>query len=441
MKTIRLLATNTLAQMVGKVATVGSTILIGRMISSPNGIGKTGFDDYAIIVAYVAYFYIITDFGFNAIAAKDITEDQDKSTDYISNLLGLRLVLAVGLIMVGLAFLSFIPAYSSTVKFGIILMLGTIVSQAIFTNGNILFQARLRYIQSTLAVVLGAAVSLAAAFIVFTMGGNIFGYLIAIATGSVVMAAISLAQVRAIIPVTLKFDWKLWRYVFTAALPLGITILFNLLYIRSGFFILSIHDPSHYGIYTMAYRIFDAVLVLPVFIVNALYPIYVQRLQQSRSEFKKLVKRSLLGMFAASLVIVVLVWIFAPIAIWLSTANPLFNESVQVLRWLSLLVPLFFISNILLWTLITLGKRKLLILFYGIGAVVSIGLNIWLIPQYGYIAAIVITGLVEFIILLLMSVQVWLLFQNDHDKIAHQSDRPNQVEAKVLQEEEVALHE
>ena len=171
MKTIRLLATNTIAQMIGKVATVGSTVLIGRMISSPEGLGKFGFDEYAIVVAYAAYFYIITDFGFNAIAAKDITEDESKSSSYISNLLTLRLVLALGLIMVGLAALSFIPSYSTAVKFGIILMLTTIVSQAIFTNGNILFQARLRYFQSTIAVIAGSATSLAA----MVLAGMVFG--------------------------------------------------------------------------------------------------------------------------------------------------------------------------------------------------------------------------------------------------------------------------
>ena len=240
MKTIRLLATNTIAQMLGKVATVGSTVLIGRMISSPEGLGKFGFDEYAIVVAYAAYFYIITDFGFNAIAAKDITEDESKSSSYISNLLTLRLVLALGLIMVGLAALSFIPSYSTVVKFGIILMLTTIVSQAIFTNGNILFQARLRYFQSTIAVIAGSATSLAGAFIAYSLNGNLYGYLMAIILGSAVMATISLIQVGAAVPIRLKFDWVIWRHVALAALPLGITIVFNLLYIRSGFFILSI---------------------------------------------------------------------------------------------------------------------------------------------------------------------------------------------------------
>ncbi len=432
MKTVRLLATNTLAQMIGKAATVGSTILIGRMISSPEGLGKPGFDAYTIIVAYAAYFYIITDFGFNAIATKAITEEEQKSASYVSNLLGLRLVLSLGLIMVGLAVLSFIPAYTTTIKLGIILMLVTIVSQAIFTNGNILFQARMRYVHSTIAVIVGSAVSLAAAFVVYSMSGNVYGYLGAIVLGSIVMAAVSLAQVRAMVPIKIKFDWDTWRYVSFAALPLGMTIVFNLLYIRSGFFILSIHDPDYYGIYTMAYRVFDAVLVLPVFVVNALYPIMVQRLQQGKPVFKRLFIRSLFGMATASLLVMIAMWLLAPVAIWLSTANHVFHEAISALRWLSILVPIFFISNIILWTLITLGRRKLLLVFYGIGAIVSLGLNIWLIPQYGYVAAIAATGIVESLVTLLMGMQVWLILR--------EKDLPQPVGLPPAEVAEASMH-
>ena len=225
MKTAKLLATNTLAQLVGKAATIGSTLLIGRMISSPDGIGKAGFDEYAIIVAYAAYFYIVTDFGFNAIAAQKVTEDESQASRYISNLLSMRLVLSVGLIMVALAALAFI-SYSTTVKLGILILLVTIATQAIFTNGNILFQAKLRYVQSTIAVVSGAATSLALAYLVFIAGGNIFGYLVAIVIGSATMAAVSLFQVGSAVKIRPAFDFTLWRHVVLAALPLGLTIVF-----------------------------------------------------------------------------------------------------------------------------------------------------------------------------------------------------------------------
>lgn len=412
MKTVRLVATNTIAQLVGKAATIFSTVLIGRLITSESGLGKDGFNDYAIIVAYAAYFYIITDFGLNAIAAKDIAENESQSSRYLSNLLTMRLVISVGLVMLGLAILAFIPEYSNTIKLGAILFLVTIFFQAIFTNGNVLFQARMRYFQSAIAMVSGAATSLGLAYLVYVSGGGLFAYIIASIVGLGVMAVVSLIQVGNLVRLKLAVDRKLWQYLIMAALPLGMTIVFNLLYIRSGFFVISVADESNYGLYTLAYRVFDGVLVLPVFLVNSLFPIMVKKLRESQAVFRHFFVKSLLATLAVSLLIAGAVWVLAPLAIYISSDNPAFEPSIGVLRWLSLLIPLFFVSNTLLWATITLGKRYSLVIFYAIAAVVSVSLNIWLIPQYGYLSAILVTGLAELIIVVLMGAQLWQLLRS-----------------------------
>ena len=174
-----MLATNTLAQMVGKVVTAGTTLLITRLIADQQGLGSDGYNDFSIITVYAAYFYILTDFGLNAIATKEMTEDESSQARYMTNLLSMRVVMSIGLIMLGLAILAFLP-YSATVKLGSMLMLLTIVTQAIFTNGNALFQTKLRYTQSVIANIVGSITSLSLVFFVYTAGGNLFGYLLAI---------------------------------------------------------------------------------------------------------------------------------------------------------------------------------------------------------------------------------------------------------------------
>ena len=58
----------------------------------------------------------------------------------------------------------------------------------------------------------------------------------------------------------------------------------------------------------------------------------------------------------------------------------------------------------------TLGRQKVLAFYYGVAAVVNISLNIWLIPQYGYLAAIFTTGITELLTMVMMSIEIWLLF-------------------------------
>src|SRR5690606_7772884 len=128
---------------------------------------------------------------------------------------------------------------------------------------------------------------------------------------------------------------------------------------------------------------------------------------------RSLFVRSLIGITGLSIVVAIGIWLLAPLMInVVSSNNPDFAPSVQVLQWLGVTIPLFFVTNILLWTIMTLGKQKALMFYYGIAAILNIGLNIWLIPQYGYLAAIVTTGISEVVALLFMGTHVWILLKS-----------------------------
>src|SRR5690606_8100554 len=127
MSSLRLLTTNTFAQLIGKIATAGSALLVTRMIADANGLGLEGYGQFSIATVYAAYFYIFVDFGLNATAAKWMTQDASRVSSLMANLLGLRLVISVALVMVGLALLSFMP-YAPIVKLGCIIMLFTVLS-------------------------------------------------------------------------------------------------------------------------------------------------------------------------------------------------------------------------------------------------------------------------------------------------------------------------
>lgn len=410
MQTARLLASNTIAQSVSKVATVLTTLIIGRLIASPaQGLGKAGYDDFGIIMAYAAYFYIICDFGLNAVAIKELTAKPDQTAKYLNQLLGLRLALSAGLIILALAVMAFLD-YSTTIKLGILISLITITSQAIITNSNMLFQAKLQYWSATIAVVVGSAVSLSLAYLSFRLQLSVHSYVLAVTVGSLVMASLALWLVNLQQAVRPGFDLAFWRRNLLAALPLGAAIILNLIYIRAGFFILSLHDTSDYGLLSAAYRIFDVALVLPVFIINAIYPLLLQRLEQGWPDFKALWRKSLILMVGGGLAVSLGLWLTAPWVINLTVNNPAFQPSITILRHLSLIVPIFFFSNLLLWTTIALGHRKSVVMFYSLGALLSLTLNLWLVPQFSYNAIIGVTAGVELFITLLMAGQLWLIW-------------------------------
>jgi O-antigen/teichoic acid export membrane protein len=111
---------------------------------------------------------------------------------------------------------------------------------------------------------------------------------------------------------------------------------------------------------------------------------------------------------ASSLVTVVVLWVAAPIV---ALIRHEFTGSIAPLRVLALSAPFFFLTNLTMWLLITLGKQKILALIYGVSMILNILLNMVFIPHYGYMAAAWITLVSESILLIVSGVTVIVLIR------------------------------
>src|SRR3972149_4780052 len=98
---------NTLVQTLGRFISSGTTFLITVLVARQ--FGAEGYGEFTKIMTYVALFYLISDFGFNAVALKQMTEKEEEAGKAFRNLLGLRLFGALFLIFLALAALNFLP--------------------------------------------------------------------------------------------------------------------------------------------------------------------------------------------------------------------------------------------------------------------------------------------------------------------------------------------
>ena len=145
---------------------------------------------------------------------------------------------------------------------------------------------------------------------------------------------------------------------------------------------------SHYGmnvangIYSMAYRVVE-IATIPVFSLrDAATPKFFQQgakgVSHSAALAKSLLKRAmLLGLFSA-----VCIFLFAPIIPHIIGKD--YADSVYALRWLSL-IPFFrSIHQITGTALMGAGLQKYRTTTQCVAAAVNFGLNLWLIPAYGW---------------------------------------------------------
>lgn len=400
----RTIAWNTVSQLVGRavsaIATLVITILIARKF------GTNGYGDFVKITTFVAFFYLLADFGFNAIYLQRSANAGTSDTNW-NDLLGLRLLASSVLVFVALAILALIPqgatqGYTQTVRIGIILFVPTIVFQALTTTANALFQKQLRYDLSTGSVIAGSIVSLGLVWLTtYGKSSSILLSIFSLFIGAATTALLGLWLAKKYSKgIYISFSLPHFRSLFFASLPLGVTLLFNLVYFHIDSVVLTLTRPTaEVGIYGLVYKIFELPLVIPTFFMNSLYPVMIETKQ-----LLILFKKSVIALSLVSGIATVVVWLGAPLVVFVKAD---FAPGVDALRILSLGFPFFFLSSLTMWTLITKKRQVLLMYIYGASMLLNICLNIMYVPTYGYMAAAWITVVSEAVVLVLSGIAVW----------------------------------
>src|SRR3990172_3823142 len=312
---------NTSAQIFGKVITASTTLLITLLIGRT--LGPSGYGEFTKIFVFIGYFYTFCDFGFNNIYIKLA----QKNAIYLLRIIvGIRLIFAAVLFLTAVIISFFLPydpqlaiGFSPLVKTGIIIGSLTIFSQALFTTANAYFQKILRYDLSTIAAIIGYSAILAVTVIVTFTEAGILGYVFSYVAGGVVLVACAYFLIfknsgKIIYPLFTKLvSQKLIRLSY----PVGIALVFNLIYFRIDVFILANFRSSYeVGLYGLAYQFFEAALAVPIFFANAIYPLLTKLYRNNKSEFNKQVRIWFLILSLSSILLAILLIIvsyFIPI--------------------------------------------------------------------------------------------------------------------------------
>lgn len=400
----RVVAVNTASQLITKFVSSGTVFIISLLVARSSG--PDGYGDFVKITTYVTFFFLLSDFGMNAIYLQ-----QKDDSGWWDALVSARVLGGALLVFASLMLLFLFPqgvsqGYTRFVRTGIILFCPAILFQSLLTSANGMFQRYLRYDLSTIAVAAGCIVAFgvtAAALGGALSQGVVYGAIVAMLLGSAVMGITGMMFARSLSKRTvISFPWRGMKELFVCAFPLGITLLFNLVYSHADSVILTLSRTTReVGIYGLSYKVFEWALVLPTFFMNAVYPPMLRALNHKTgdvsAEFVKLLKNSLRFLLPSSVFLIILLWVGAP---FLSFIRPDFAASTDPLRVLSLGLPFFFASSAVMWALVALGRPWVLAVLYGVSMAVNITANAFSIPRYGYMAAAWITVLSEGLVLL-----------------------------------------
>jgi O-antigen/teichoic acid export membrane protein len=214
-------AKNTLFQFVGKIVTM--LISMGVTATVTRYYGVEGYGVFSLIVGFPALFYIISDFGFNAIATRDLSVKESAINQYLGNIIVIRMVISLVLIFLASLVLYFFN-YPFEVKIGILIGLLTIATTALYSTSNIGFQVKLRYDLSNIANSVGTLFVPLVIFFMITNKAPIYliGLANVLAGVATVFFCYYMLSILKIYP-RLEFDKKLVGNLLKGSLPIGLS--------------------------------------------------------------------------------------------------------------------------------------------------------------------------------------------------------------------------
>ncbi|HSD12600.1 MAG TPA: flippase [Patescibacteria group bacterium] len=389
MSLTRAIASNTAIQIAGKfVGNLLGIITIGVMTRA---LGRTGYGEFTTAISFLQFFGILVDFGLTLTMTRMISEERADEGRVASNLFTLRLL--SGAVFFGLApLLALAFPYGPSVKTAIAvgaLSFFAMTSSQVLTG---VFQKHLATGRAAVADVVGRAVLLAGAVHAATRGAGLQAFVLAFVLANAAQFALSYAFARKFARIGFAFDLAMWRRIVRESWPIGVSIAFNLIYLKGDVIILSLtRSQAEVGLYGAAYKVLDVITVIPMIFMGLVLPVIASAWSAGRRD--DFTRRLGKAFDALSLLALPLAFGTAPVATDLMrlVAGEQFAASGAFLTVLMLAGAAVFWSALFGHTIVALGMQRRMIAAYAADAVLSLALYAYAVPRFGGLGAAWVT--------------------------------------------------
>ncbi len=390
------IASSTLWQVGSQAAMAALSIITIKLVVS--GLSKELVGNYNSSYSFLQIFGILADFGLYAVAVREVSRAKDKPA-MMSALIILRSIITVWSLGLALLIVWILPAWKGTP-----LPIGVTISSLVpfFTLlagiQRTIFQVtyRMRYVFIAEVMQRVVAVAIIAAIIAMGVRGTndlwvYEAFLAAGGVGAVVLFIFSTYYAQKLMPVRLKWDGPMITSLLKRAAPYGLAYLCTALYRQTDVTMIALLRPDfeiQNAYYGTALRAVEMAYLIPTFLLNSTLPILIDRQEKGEDT------RNFVGTIFFAIILLnttaflySITWARPVMALltndqYLSTVLHPGSDTA-----LSLLAIPMLLNGIVLfafYNLLTKHEWKPLVTTLTLGVILSFGLNILLIPRYGF---------------------------------------------------------
>ncbi len=384
--------------MAGRLLAAAITLFLFSLLSralSPADFGKLLF--------YVNIFFLLAtavEFGIPQVALRKISIEPENSQGWLQRAAADRMFLAP----IGIAAIVTLAVYYGD-TLGILLILSFFHFLTLpVTSYGLIFQKEIRYLPPAICRLSGILLSLAACFAMVAYGIVQWEWHLVSILGGLSFSHIALFLLaRKKIPTDpssfpagslLKLAW-----------PLGISILIQQLYFRSGHFFVRSLAEEELHLFTAPFQLFVLALMVPQYLTAAALPALAAENQKGREHFDRLLKWLLRTLLFLGIPAAAIAFGFGSNLLRLAFGE-LYTPGEETLRWLAIAGLAILFGSVATTGIVALGQSKKILALSWIALLCSLPLGFLLTSSFGAAGAAaaaateIVVGILSWIVLL-----------------------------------------
>lgn len=381
---------------------LSTVISLVGFIYIPNKLGVTNYGYYVTAGSFVSLFSILTFEGLTKVVLREASRDIKQVSRFIHNLFLLKLLLSIFQVISIFIVALFIQKYDWYLKILIFIASTEAVYRALNTIPQAIIQAKeeMKYL-SVLSVV-QSLIRVSGIMLLLHFFNNLFVVMVYIATVNLIFVFIYYNKLQKII----SFDFPFFKISGKIKIPKRLiqeAFVFTLIGI-GGKLSLSIDvamlswiaTPEEVGIYGIAEKLVNKLVMFRGIILTAFFPIFIKRFHQGAVKISKLYKTSA-AIMGLTLILALMISFFSSDLIGLLYKNE-YHRAAPIISVLVFYL-VFFFSNLPFSTAIqSVGLEKILLYLYPATIILNIVLNYTLYQSFGIIGFACSTLTVQLII-------------------------------------------
>ncbi len=349
-------------------------------------LGDVHFGQYSAVMAYVAIFAIFTDWGMSPYAVREMAQDDRQTGRLLPDIIAIRLLLSL-LITIVAPLSALWLGKGNDMVLGILIASAGLLLYAFQGPLNSALTARERLDYTSTFTLVNQLIFWTLGVLLLVKGLGFIGLVVASLVGVAVTGLLSGWTLFKLGVGKLTLSLRRWPRLFRAALPFGISGISYVFMQRFDTVLMSfLLTDAAVGWYNVPWTLINMVLLVAQSIAIAMYPSLVRSYSESPASLPQVVWQSIKYLLIVCLPIVVGGTLLADRIILTLYAAP-FANSVPVLRVVLWALPSLFLLELLGRVANTLHLERPAARVNVINAVITVILNLILVPTLGILGA------------------------------------------------------